>query len=75
MSDHFIEKCEKCEKVVSQCRCMSPNKTIRWTICDECRRKTLRPNEKTLRAMKDLESGKGKTYNSAEELIRDLKSK
>jgi hypothetical protein len=34
---HKIVLCEKCLKIISQCKCMSCNKTIEYTICDECR--------------------------------------
>lgn len=38
--EHFTEKCKKCEKVITTCRCMSPNKTIVWVdACDECKQK------------------------------------
>ena len=33
---HFTELCSKCGTVISQCRCMSENKEIRYGICSEC---------------------------------------
>lgn len=37
MSGHYIEKCKKCGKVISQCRCMSCDKTIIVKdLCNEC---------------------------------------
>jgi len=40
MSEHFIDQCS-CGKVISQCRCGSPNKKITVTPngCDECKSK------------------------------------
>jgi len=34
--DHFILLCEKCNKVISQCRCAYLDKTRKYGICDEC---------------------------------------
>lgn len=36
-SEHYIEKCEKCDKTISSCRCSSENKTIRYSICEDCK--------------------------------------
>lgn len=36
MSEHFIERCRHCSVVLGQCRCPSPNKTVRWSTCAEC---------------------------------------
>lgn len=33
---HFIEKCRCCEEVISQCRCPSSDKAIRWSTCRKC---------------------------------------
>lgn len=33
---HFVKQCAECQTVMSQCRCMSPDKTIEWSLCDEC---------------------------------------
>jgi len=30
---HFIEKCRRCAKVTSQCRCIDCNKEVRLVIC------------------------------------------
>ena len=35
--NHYIEICKICKTVVSQCRCPSPNKDKRETVCDKCR--------------------------------------
>ena len=42
---HHIEKCMKCDKIISQCRFMYCNKTVTWAICEECRVKedSMRP--------------------------------
>lgn len=36
---HFIMKCKKCERIISQCRCPDKNKTVRYmescAICDK----------------------------------------
>jgi hypothetical protein len=36
---HFIIKCEKCQKVISQCPCSIESKTERLEICDDCKAK------------------------------------
>lgn len=36
---HFIEKCSKCGKVITQCRCMDANKPVTYGICKECQEK------------------------------------
>ena len=36
---HFIEKCRECGTVISQCRCMSKDKTVRYGICNKCKEK------------------------------------
>lgn len=36
MHGHFVMKCSKCEKVISQCRCMDGNKPVRYCVCQEC---------------------------------------
>ena len=36
---HKIVKCIKCEKVISQCRCMDMNKPVEYELCDECKAK------------------------------------
>lgn len=33
---HYTELCSKCGTVISQCRCMSPHKEIRYGLCPEC---------------------------------------
>lgn len=35
---HYIKKCKICKKVISQCRCMSCNKTEIFDICNECKK-------------------------------------
>lgn len=37
-SNHYVEKCKVCLKVMSQCRCPSTVKATRWGICKECTR-------------------------------------
>jgi len=36
---HFKTVCPICETVITQCRCMSPNKTINYIMCEKCRDK------------------------------------
>jgi hypothetical protein len=36
VTHHFVTKCEGCQKVIVQCRCPDPNKTVRWGMCDAC---------------------------------------
>jgi len=37
---HFKELCKICKTVMSQCRCPSPDKEIRYGVCKECSRIT-----------------------------------
>ncbi|MCK9371449.1 hypothetical protein M0R04_16155 [Candidatus Dojkabacteria bacterium] len=34
---HKIIICEKCLKIIGQCRCMKCDKVIEYDICDECK--------------------------------------
>ena len=36
MHNHFIEKCKKCQSIISQCRCIDPKKIIKWSLCQDC---------------------------------------
>ena len=36
-SNHFIERCKKCNTVISQCRCMSQEKTQVFGVCKKCK--------------------------------------
>lgn len=36
MTEHFIIKCEKCQRVIAQCRCISTDKKIRYEVCSDC---------------------------------------
>lgn len=36
---HKVKKCKECKTVIEQCRCMSPNKTVEWSVCDLCKAK------------------------------------
>lgn len=33
---HEIVKCKECKKIVSQCRCMTQDKPIRYVTCGDC---------------------------------------
>lgn len=33
MSHHYIRKCRHCFVTTAQCRCPSPGKEVRWTVC------------------------------------------
>lgn len=37
MHSHHIKKCSSCDKIISQCRCMSKDKTITYELCDKCK--------------------------------------
>jgi len=39
MKEHKKVVCVKCDKVISQCRCMGYHKTIEYSICKECKQK------------------------------------
>lgn len=36
-SSHSITRCSICDTVISQCRCMSQDKTVTYAICNKCR--------------------------------------
>lgn len=36
MHGHFITICRKCNTVISQCRCVSNDKTIKNGLCNKC---------------------------------------
>jgi hypothetical protein len=36
---HYIEKCQYCGIIISQCRCPSNDKTIKYGTCKECKEK------------------------------------
>lgn len=33
---HFKTLCKLCEDVITQCRCPSPDKFIKYDVCDNC---------------------------------------
>jgi hypothetical protein len=35
---HFIKICKICGNTISQCRCMSCNKTVEYDLCPECKK-------------------------------------
>lgn len=37
MAVHFKTICIYCKKVMSQCRCASPNKVVKYGTCDDCK--------------------------------------
>jgi hypothetical protein len=39
MSEHFIKYCKNCGIVMEQCRCPMKDKTIKYGICDKCKKK------------------------------------
>lgn len=41
MHNHFITKCKICGIVISQCRCMSKDKTEILEVCDDCLKENL----------------------------------
>jgi hypothetical protein len=38
MSNHFIEICSECGKVISQCRCPAEDKTKTYKVCNDCKK-------------------------------------
>ena len=34
---HFCKKCKECYRVIEQCRCFDPAKTITLSICKSCK--------------------------------------
>lgn len=43
MAQHHITRCKNCNTIISQCRCMSPNKTVHYGICNACKEKAEGP--------------------------------
>lgn len=41
MSGHYVKYCKGCDKVMSQCRCPSKDKTVLYGLCEECEKKTM----------------------------------
>ena len=37
--EHFIKKCNKCDTVIAQCRCIDKNKTVKLGMCEKCKAK------------------------------------
>ncbi|MFA5936707.1 MAG: hypothetical protein WC822_02400 [Candidatus Paceibacterota bacterium] len=67
MSEHFVEKCRRCGTTVSQCRCFSPDKSVRWVdSCCKCNgpessgqvRENTRDTIESLRAALEAEKAK-----------------
>lgn len=42
---HFLIKCDKCEKVIAQCRCPSKDKAVQYQTCDECNPEKVEKNK------------------------------
>lgn len=47
---HYIKKCNRCDTVIEQCKCMDANKTIKLGMCEECKTK-LQPHVKNCMIM------------------------
>jgi len=45
---HFKIVCN-CGKVISQCRCMSKNKTVTVGVCDECKQDLINPTKEVVK--------------------------
>lgn len=39
--NHYIERCRECKNIISQCRCMSCDKELRWSLCANCKDKDI----------------------------------
>ncbi len=37
---HFKTVCTECKNIIAQCRCMYSNKSITYSTCDDCKKKT-----------------------------------
>lgn len=46
---HYIEICTECGTVISQCRCMTCNKTKKKGICPKCLKKQNQEKDKNIR--------------------------
>jgi len=57
---HFKTMCN-CGKVINQCRCMSPNKTVKIEGCEGCKKKPINPTKDILK-MSNFKLALGKTY-------------
>ena len=51
---HFIEKCSGCDCVISQCRCPSKDKEIRYSLCKNCA-----ANKEKVKACENCKHGLG----------------
>jgi len=41
MHSHQITRCSNCNTVISQCRCMSKDKTVVYELCSDCKDSTI----------------------------------
>ena len=67
-NDHYKVICEKCEKIIKQCRCNEDNKKVTYEICEKC--KDHGHKEKEL--MNEEHSG-NKFEKALHNLINDVK--
>lgn len=35
-AQHWIKRCQACQRVMEQCRCADPHKLVVWGICLDC---------------------------------------
>ena len=52
---HYVIKCRPCGRVIAQCRCPSPTKTVQWQDgpCGECAPKFMTEDEKRRQEVMD----------------------
>lgn len=39
---HFKTVCTQCGIIITQCRCPDQNKTIKWDVCDDCKKSEIK---------------------------------
>ena len=58
---HFKTVCN-CGKIINQCRCMSPNKTIIIEVCDDCKKKDSINPTKDILKMSNFKLATNRSY-------------
>jgi hypothetical protein len=43
--EHFVLKCKVCGKVMDSCRCDAEDKTVKFDVCEDCKRKESEPTQ------------------------------
>ena len=38
MCDHILIKCPECRTIITQCRCIEADKTVKFLLCNNCKK-------------------------------------